>query len=60
MPRPTSSLIDLNDAETLALQALTFLLSDTQRLSRFLSLTGIGPASIRAAAATPRTASRDA
>jgi len=52
MPRPTSSLIDLNDAEALALQALIFLLSDTQRLSRFLALTGIGPADIRAAAAT--------
>ena len=52
MPRPTSYSIDLNDAEALALQALTFLLSDTQRLSRFLALTGIGPADIRAAAAT--------
>jgi hypothetical protein len=52
MPRPRSSFIDLSGAETLALQALTFLLSETQRLSRFLSLTGIGPADIRAAAAT--------
>jgi len=52
MPRPPSSLIDLDDAEGLALQALTFLLSDAQRLSRFMSLTGIGPADLHTAVAT--------
>jgi hypothetical protein len=52
MPRQPSSPIDLDDAEGLALQALTFLLSDAQRLSRFMSLTGIGPGDIRTAAAT--------
>lgn len=35
------------DAETLALRALTFLAADGERLGRFLSLTGIGPAELR-------------
>jgi hypothetical protein len=41
------------DAESLAVQALSFLASDPERLGRFLAVTGIGPESIRAAAATP-------
>jgi hypothetical protein len=40
-------------AESLAVQALTFLAGDPERLARFLALTGIGPDRIRAAAATP-------
>jgi hypothetical protein len=40
-------------AESLAVQALTFLAGDPERLARFLALTGIGPTQIRAAAATP-------
>lgn len=40
-------------AESLAVQALTFLAGDPERLARFLALTGIGPDQIRAAAATP-------
>jgi hypothetical protein len=40
-------------AESLAVQALTFLAGDPERLARFLALTGIGPDKIRAAAATP-------
>lgn len=35
------------DAETLALRVLTFLAADGERLGRFLSLTGIGPAELR-------------
>lgn len=35
-------------AETLALQGLAFLASDTQRISRFLSLTGIDPGELTA------------
>lgn len=35
-------------AETLALQGLAFIASDTQRLSRFLSLTGIDPGELKA------------
>jgi hypothetical protein len=40
-------------AESLAVQALTFLAGDPERLARFLALTGIGPDRIRAAAASP-------
>ena len=40
-------------AETLAIGALTFLASRPEALGRFLSLTGIGPASLRSAAADP-------
>jgi hypothetical protein len=35
------------DAETLALQGLTFLVSDPQRLVRFLSLTGLTPQDLK-------------
>jgi hypothetical protein len=37
-------------AESLAIQALTFIAAEPERLGRFLALTGIGPADIRAAA----------
>jgi hypothetical protein len=37
-------------AESLAIQALTFLGSDQERLARFLALSGIGPQSIRTVA----------
>lgn len=37
-------------AEALAVQALTYLGSDPERLGRFLSLSGLGPQSLRAAA----------
>ena len=40
-------------AEGLAIQALTFIAGDTERLGRFLAITGIGPAEIRSAAAEP-------
>ena len=40
-------------AESLAIQALTFLGSDAERLARFLALSGIGPQSIRTAAREP-------
>jgi hypothetical protein len=36
-------------AETLAIQAFTFIAADGDRLGRFLAETGIGPAEIRAA-----------
>jgi hypothetical protein len=41
-------------AEGLAIQALTFIAGDGERLGRFLAVTGIGPAEIRAAAREPR------
>jgi hypothetical protein len=37
-------------AESLAIQALNFLATEPERLSRFLALSGLDPASIRAAA----------
>ena len=40
-------------AEQLAIQALSFIAADTERLGRFLALTGIGPAEIREAAREP-------
>jgi Protein of unknown function (DUF3572) len=40
-------------AEGLAIQALTFIAADGERLGRFLATTGIGPAQIRAAAQEP-------
>jgi hypothetical protein len=40
-------------AESLAVQALSFLAGEPERLARFLALTGIGPDRIRAAAASP-------
>jgi hypothetical protein len=40
-------------AEALAIQALTFIAGDGERLGRFLAATGIGPAEIRRAAGEP-------
>ena len=40
-------------AEGLAIQALTYLAEDPERLGRFLTVTGIGPDEIRAASAEP-------
>ena len=40
-------------AEGLAVQALTFLAGDGERLGSFLAATGIGPAEIRRASAEP-------
>jgi hypothetical protein len=41
-------------AETLAIQGLAFLAADMERLELFLSLTGLDPRNLRAAAAEPR------
>jgi hypothetical protein len=41
------------DAEAIAIQALSFLAERPEELARFLALTGIGPASLRRAAADP-------
>jgi hypothetical protein len=40
-------------AEGLAIQALTFIAGDGERLGRFLAITGIGPGEIRGAAREP-------
>ena len=50
--KPGSSLTE-EAAEGLAIQALTFIAEDGERLGRFLATTGIGPAQIRAAAQEP-------
>jgi hypothetical protein len=44
---------DKKQAEMLAIDALTFLAGDPESLARFLALTGVGPHSLRAAAADP-------
>jgi hypothetical protein len=41
------------DESVIALQALTFLASETERLERFLALTGLGPDDVRARASEP-------
>ena len=40
-------------AEAIAVQALSYIAQDGERLGRFLSLTGIGPGEIRSAAHEP-------
>jgi len=40
-------------AEALAVQALTFIAEEPERLGRFLAETGIGPQAVRAAAQEP-------
>ena len=41
-------------SEDIAIQALSFLASEPERLGRFLSITGLGPANLRGAAHDPR------
>jgi len=41
------------DPETLALQVLTFIASDEDRLERFISLTGIDPGALRSMVQQP-------
>ena len=50
MPRSRPDRLSLDDAETIALQALGFLADDPQRVSRFLSLTGSDAGQLRAEA----------
>ncbi|MBK9079438.1 MAG: DUF3572 domain-containing protein [Hyphomicrobium sp.] len=45
--------LTIDDAKTLALQGLSFLASDAERLSRFLTLTGIDPSALRGWDADP-------
>jgi len=42
-----------NETESLAIQALSFLAEDAERMGRFLALTGISPAEIRVHARDP-------
>jgi hypothetical protein len=45
--------LTLEAAENLAIEALSFVASDPERVSRFLALTGIDPSDLRNAAAAP-------
>ena len=42
-----------DSARSLAVRALAFIAADSDRLNRFLSLTGLGPHNLRTAAADP-------
>ena len=46
--------LTLDDAESIALQGLTFLASDPERMSRFFALTGIAPGELRSWNDEPR------
>lgn len=46
--------MDVDSAETIALAGLAFLADDVQRLGRFLALTGLGPAELKAEAHSAR------
>ncbi len=50
MPKKARPSMTPEAAEALAIQALTFIAGDGERLGRFLAVTGIGPAEIRKAA----------
>ncbi|HVU18793.1 MAG TPA: DUF3572 domain-containing protein [Candidatus Didemnitutus sp.] len=45
--------LTLEAAQNLAIQALSFVASDPEQVSRFLALTGIEPGQLRSAAADP-------
>lgn len=53
MKSERSPRLDHDGAERLAIAALGFLSSDIERLGRFLSVAGIGPETLRAAASEP-------
>ena len=44
---------NLDSARSLAVRALAYIGADSDRLSRFLNLTGLGPDNLRTAAADP-------
>lgn len=54
MPGLRRASIDREAAETLAIQALAFIAADGGRLGRFLAMTGLDPARIRASAQEPQ------
>ena len=55
MRGPSKALLSTDRAtgEAMAISALRFLAADRDRLERFLAVTGLGPHSLRAAAADP-------
>ena len=50
MPHSRQTSLAAEVAEVLAIQALAFIAQDEERFGRFLALTGMGPAEIRAVA----------
>lgn len=46
--------MDADQAERIAISGLAFLAEEPQRLGRFLALTGMGPADLRAHAESPQ------
>jgi hypothetical protein len=50
---PKAAPISRDGAESLAVEALSFLAQEPERLGRFLAASGIGPEMIRGAAADP-------
>ncbi len=53
MPKANPDDASRTAAKSLAVQGLTYLAGDPDRLGRFIALSGISPANIRAAAADP-------
>jgi hypothetical protein len=53
MPPRTPATVDRDRAETIAVEALSFLAGRPDDLGRFLSAAGLGPANLRRAAADP-------
>ena len=53
MPKKAPLSMAQEAAEALAIQALTFIAGDSERLGRFLAVTGVGPAEIREVAREP-------
>jgi Protein of unknown function (DUF3572) len=51
--RPRSRALNREDAETIAVQALGFLAGEPQHFARFLALTGLEVADVRARAGSP-------
>ena len=49
----SSQSTSVDSARSLAVSALAFIAADSDRLNRFLSLTGLGPDNLRTAAADP-------
>jgi hypothetical protein len=49
----SSQSASVDSAQSIAVSALAFIAADSDRLSRFLSLTGLGPDNLRIAAADP-------
>ncbi len=50
---PVSGRLSRDAAETLAIQALSFLAATPEQLERFMTLCGLSPENLRAAAADP-------